>query len=392
MENKQQIDELSKLNRQIALLEEEKSDLIDRVKRLSLQGREKTTLIKNLFDYLPNGVVMFDSKRQVIQANQAAATIFSIEKRQLIGKNCTELFHCYEKNGSCPVLDQHQSVNKMRTQCLSNDNMLLRSAVLNSDNDNTVVVESLVDITELVKAREEKTLALQTKSNFLANISHELRTPMHGILGCSNLLSEKTGELPEKFKVYLQTLESSSNRLWELIEKLFEASNLEEDSVKLQLKEIQLKHFFTELEDEFHLRLDDYKNQIEFIHHDLENRIVTDAMRLHQIILSLLDNASKFTEKGHICCESQIIEDDSHSILKIEVKDNGIGISAEKQQQIFNLFEQEDGSSERSYQGAGLGLTISRQLAMLMGGDIEVRSEPGVGSTFTLKVPVEVRK
>ena len=392
MGNKEQLDELSKLNRQIALLEEEKSDLIDRVKTLSLQGREKTTLIKNLFDYLPNGVVMFDNKRQVIQANQAAANIFSIEKRQLIGKNCTELFHCYEKNGLCPVLDQHQPVNKMRTQCLSNDSMLLRSAVLNSDKDNTVVVESLVDITELVKARVEKTLALQTKSNFLANISHELRTPMHGILGCSNLLSEKTDELPGKFKAYLQTLESSSNRLWELIEKLFEASNLEEDSVKLQLKEIRLKHFFTELEEEFHLRFDDYKNQFEFIHHNLECRVVTDAMHLHQIIFSLLENASKFTEKGYICCESRIIGDGSDSVLHIEVKDDGIGISAEKQQQIFNLFEQEDGSSERSYQGAGLGLTISRQLAILMGGDIEVRSEPGVGSTFTLKVPVEVRK
>jgi len=392
MKKNEQMDELTQLNRQIALLEEEKSDLISRVKTLSLQGKEKSTLIKNLFDYLPNGVVMFDSKRQVIQANQAAANIFSIEKRQLIGKSCTELFHCYEKNGLCPVLDQDQSVNKMRTQCLSNDSVILRSAVLNKDRDNAVVVESIVDITELVKARQEKTLALQTKSNFLANISHELRTPMHGILGCSNLLNDKKHEMPEKLQVYLQTLESSSNRLWELIEKLFEASNLEEDSIKLQLKEVHLKTFFTELEEEFHLRIDDFKNQFDFIHHHLDSYIVTDIMHLNQIIMSLLENATKFTEKGCISCESQIIESGADAILQVDVKDNGIGISAEKQQQIFNLFEQEDGSAERTYQGAGLGLTISRQLAILMGGDIDVQSEPGAGSTFTLKVPVDVKK
>jgi len=391
METKEKAAELDQLSRQVALLKEEKAELVKRVKDLSIQGKEKTALIRNLFDYLPNGVVMFDHNRQVIQANQAAANVFSIEKRELIGKRCTDLFHCYEKNDSCPVLDQHQSINKLRTQTHQCDSVILRSAVLNKDDNNTVVVETMVDVTEIEIANREKTLALQTKSNFLANVSHELRTPMHGILGCSNLLSSKKHELPEKLQVYLETLDKSSNRLWSLIEKLFEASNLEEDSVKLQLSTFECRNFFYELETEFHMRVDGYTNQVSFSYPAQEYLIVTDSIRLHQIIMTLLENASKYTEKGQIECHSQLIERESRSRLVVEVKDTGIGISPEKQQQVFNLFEQENGNADRSYQGAGLGLAIARQLSNLMGGDISLQSTPGEGSVFTLKVPVEIK-
>lgn len=391
METKEESAKLEQLSRQIALLKEEKAELVKRVKDLSVQGKEKTALIRNLFDYLPNGVVMFDHNRQVIQANQAAANVFAVEKRELIGKRCTELFHCYEKNDSCPVLDQQQSINKLRTHAHQCDRVILRSAVLNKDDNNTVVVETMVDVTEIETANREKTLALQTKSNFLANISHELRTPMHGILGCSNLLSSKKQELPEKLQVYLETLNVSSNRLWSLIEKLFEASNLEEDSVKLQLSTFECRNFFTELETEFHMRVDKYINQVSFSHPSQEHMVVTDPIRLHQIIMALLENASKYTEKGKIECNSRLTEHEGRSQLVVEVKDTGVGITSEKQQQIFNLFEQENGNEDRTYQGAGLGLAIARQLSNLMGGDISLQSSPGEGSVFTLRVPVEIR-
>ena len=392
METKEKAAELDQLSRQIALLKEEKTELVKRVKDLSIQGKEKAAMIRNLFEYLPNGVVMFDHNRQVIQANQAAANIFAIEKRQLIGKRCTELFHCYEKNDSCPVLDQHQSINKLRTQAHQCDRVILRSAVLNKDDNNTVVVETMVDVTEIDTANREKTLALQTKSNFLANVSHELRTPMHGILGCSNLLSSKKQELPEKLQVYLETLATSSSRLWSLIEKLFDASNLEEDSVKLQLSTFESRVFFAELEAEFHMRVDEYTNQVVFSHPSQEHVIVTDPIRLHQIIMTLLENASKYTEKGKIECHSRLTEYEGGSQLVVEVKDTGIGISPERQQHIFNLFEQENGNEDRGYQGAGLGLAIARQLSNLMGGDILLQSTPGEGSVFTLTVPVEIKK
>jgi len=379
------------LQKQIERLEEEKSELVKRVRELSLQGREKASLIKNLFDYLPNGVVMFDHNRNVIQVNQATAKVFSMEKRQMIGMNCTELFNCYEKNMSCPVLDSNFPVNKLRTNSHRCGRLLLRSAVLNQDGDSTVVVESLVDITEQENAAREKTLALQTKSNFLANISHELRTPMHGILGCCNLLISKEDELPEKLKVYLETLDKSATRLWSLIEKLFDASDLEEDSIKLQLSEFELGVFFNDLENEFRMSVDEYKNRAVFKHESAKSRIVSDPIRLQQIITALLENASKYTEKGLIECSSQLIETDNQALLEVIVKDNGIGIDTKRQQSIFNLFEQEDSSEGRHYQGAGLGLAISQQLAALMGGEISLVSDQNKGSSFTLLVPVTVK-
>jgi len=391
MDENNQNAELAKLTRHIALLEEEKSELVNRVRDLSVQGKEKANLIKSLFDYLPNGVVMFDENRNVMQVNQATANVFSMDKRQMIGKNCTELFHCYEKNMSCPVLDNHLSVNKLRTDAQACGRLLLRSAVRNSEGASTVVVESLVDITELETAAREKTMALQTKSNFLANVSHELRTPMHGILGCSNLLNAKKENLPENLQVYLETLDDSANRLWSLIEKLFEASNLEEDAIKLQLSEFSTDQFFEDLEVDFRTRVDEFKNKVIFRYHMDEQSIVTDPIRLHQIIITLLENATKYTEKGMIECSSSIADIDGQSTLIVEVKDNGIGIAKNQQKNIFNLFEQEDGSAERVYQGAGLGLAIARQLASLMGGDIELESEQGKGSTFTLFVPVGIK-
>lgn len=392
MDNTTKNSELIELQRQIALLQEEKSELVSRVRELSIQGKEKSSLIKNIFNYLPNGVVMFDHNRNVMQVNQATADIFGLDKRLMIGKNCTELFSCYKKTMSCPVLDRQQSVNKIRTDTYNCDRLLLRSAVLNKDGDDSVVIESLVDITELENATREKVLALQTKSNFLANVSHELRTPMHGILGCSNLLTSKKDQLPDKFQVYLETLNASASRLWALIEQIFEASNLEDDSVILQKSAFELDTFIKDIEAEFRMSVDEYKNEVVFINETTNQSIISDAMRLRQIMMVLLENATKYTSKGRIECRLMVIEADHQPSLQIAVKDNGVGIDPGRQQYIFNLFEQENGAENRQYQGAGLGLAIAQQLARLMGGSIELESEPGKGSTFRLIIPVDFKK
>ena len=382
--------EFAKFQRQVALLEEEKAELVKRVKDLSLQGKEKTDLIRSLFDYLPNGVVMFNEDHQVIQINQAAADILCRDKRMLIGKSCSDLFSCYEKNNSCPVLSQDESLESVRTNCHCCDHVLLRSAVLSMMDGSRVVVESLVDVSELEQATREKILALQTKSNFLANFSHELRTPMHGIIGFSNLLMLKKDELSEDLVSYVETLDKSASRLWQLIEKLFEASNLEENSVRLQLSTFSLSEFLTELENSFKLHHNNYQNKVVFECKADDCHLITDKMRLLQILMSLLENASKYTNGGLIECIADVVEENGKLLLKVDVKDNGIGVAENSQQKIFNLFEQEDETSKRAYQGTGLGLAIAKQLAVLMGGGIVLESEQGKGSVFTLTVPVDV--
>lgn len=388
MHNNQPSSDLRSLEKQIALLEEQKAELVARVRELSLRDREKNNLIRTLFDKLPYGVMMLDEGRNVVQINQAAADILNQEKRHLIGKNCTELLTCYKQNQGCPVLEQDQSLNQVRSSCITSDKSLLRSAVVNDGPAGRIIVESFGDISELDRATIEKTIALQTKSNFLSNISHELRTPMHGIMGFSELLNAHSTELPETTKKYLQELDNSAQRLWSLLEKLFQAASLEENTISIEKVSCDFSNFSSELEKEVRLLFSGSSNQIAFKCAPTIGYVDIDPLKLHQILIGLLENANKFTKNGSIelVAEKEISE--RGSFLVICVADTGVGIAKHKITEIFHLFEQEDGSTNRPYQGAGLGLAIARQLAILMGGDIALKSEQGKGSVFTLRLPV----
>ncbi|MCK5334563.1 MAG: PAS domain S-box protein, partial [Gammaproteobacteria bacterium] len=233
MQNKTEKIDIQDLQRQIELLQEEKSELVSRVRDLSLRDREKSVQIRTLFDNLPYGVVMFDENRNIVQINQSAAKMLGFEKRQLIGRNCTEVMDCYERHLGCPVLDNSETLDQVRTGCFECGKTLLRSAVKNKGADGVVIVESFGDITELERATMAKTLALQTKSNFLSNISHELRTPMHGIIGFAELLSLDTSGLNEHAQSNIKELKQSASRLWKLLEKLFQAASLEENNLQV---------------------------------------------------------------------------------------------------------------------------------------------------------------
>jgi signal transduction histidine kinase len=265
---------------------------------------------------------------------------------------------------------------------------LLRSAVVNESANGRFIVESFGDITELDQAVIEKTLALQTKSNFLSNISHELRTPMHGIMGFTDLLAERSEEMGGSSKSYITELKHSANRLWGLLEKLFQAASLEENTVQLHTTLFDFSIFIEDLRKEVALTLDKGTNHFELNYDSTIGKIGCDVLKLHQILIGLLENAFKYTKNGEVELVATIDKKQDARFLRVCVKDTGIGISENKQYEIFNLFEQEDGSVNRPYQGAGLGLAISRQLAILMGGDITVKSVQGKGSEFILSLPV----
>lgn len=388
MQYKSEKIDIQDLQKQIELLQEEKSELVSRIRDLSLRDREKSVQIRILFDNLPYGVVMFDEDRNIVQINQSAAELFGYEKRQLIGRNCTEVMDCYERHLSCPVLDGEQSLNQVRTGCFKCDKTLLRSAVQNKGADGVVIVESFGDITELERATMAKTLALQTKSNFLSNISHELRTPMHGIIGFAELLSLDSAGLNERAQSNIKELRQSASSLWKLLEKLFQAASLEENSLQVHAARFDFAVFIADFEKEIRLAYSGSGNELVFDIDSSVTYITTDELKLHQVLMGLLENAIKYTDNGRIELNIQFEQQADVSYLNASIRDNGIGITPQKQREIFDLFEQEDGSSTRSYQGAGLGLAISKQLALLMGGDITLQSEPGKGSVFNLRLPV----
>jgi len=257
--------------------------------------------------------------------------------------------------------------------------------------------------TELTKARneiEEKAkdleIASKYKSEFLANMSHELRTPLNSIIVLSQLLSEnKKQNLTDKQIEYANTINSSGSDLLDLINEILDLSKIEAGRIELHPETIDLKEILNQMEMFFKPMVE--KKGLSFSLHideQVPSGIFVDNQRLQQILKNLLSNALKFTEKGEIKLEVRkpLNLPEAYrpgSFITFTVSDTGIGIPQDKLKIIFEAFQQADGTTSRRFGGTGLGLTISRSFAQVMGGDIQLTSEEGKGSEFTLLLPVK---
>ncbi len=264
--------------------------------------------------------------------------------------------------------------------------------------------EELKKATEEIerKARELE-MASKYKSEFLANMSHELRTPLNSILVLSQILSSnKQGNLTEKQIQAAKTIYSSGNSLLSIINEVLDLSKVESGKIELVIEETPLKELIQEMDELFNPLAREKGISLECkLENNLPENIKTDAQRLKQIIRNLISNAIKFTHEGTV--ELSIYKPGKEAkfyngklnyknSLAFKVKDTGIGIPADKQKVIFEAFCQVDGSTTRKYGGTGLGLTISKKFAELLGGEIHVYSEEGKGSEFILYLPLNTKQ
>ena len=252
----------------------------------------------------------------------------------------------------------------------------------------------------LEEKAEQLALTSKYKSEFLANMSHELRTPLNSLLILARLLSDNPeSNLTSKQVEYSQTIYSAGNDLLGLINDILDLAKIESGTISVNAEPILFADLQVHLERTFRQVAVDRKLDFHMrFSEQLPRTLYTDAKRLQQVLKNLLANAFKFTERGQVELEISVVTqgwslekarlNQADQVISFAVSDTGIGIAPEKQQIIFEAFQQEDGTTSRRYGGTGLGLSISREIAQLLGGEIRLTSELGQGSTFTLYLPL----
>ncbi len=385
----------------LQLLQHTRASLNDSKKlsqQLTEQQRElrKLALIASRTD---NAVILTDAQRRIVWVNDgftrltgyppeevmgqvpgnllqgehtSPATIAMIRERLTSGKGFSAELLNYHKNGSPYWV-------AIEVQPITDG----QGNITNFMSIETDITQRKQAEQELAKARDQAEAANRAKSEFLAMMSHEIRTPLNGVIGFAKLLQQT--RLTKKQRDFIQTINISAETLLALINDILDLSKIESGRMELENVPLDLNHSLTtalrlvagtaaEKGIALHCQLDE----------NLPRWIIGDPVRLHQVLLNLLSNAVKFTERGEV----ELRAERWHDMLRITVRDTGIGIDHRTQETLFCAFTQADASTSRRYGGTGLGLTISARLVKLMRGTLRLDSEPGQGSLFEARLPL----
>jgi len=300
------------------------------------------------------------------------------QSEQTLRKNQAEL---EEKNEQLQVQQEELRVANEELEVKAKDLELSRNIVegKNSDLEQAQL--------EIQRRAEELEIASKYKSEFLANMSHELRTPLNSLLILSKMLADNgAGNLDKKQVEFAQTIYDSGADLLELINDILDLSKIEAGKMDVHLELLRCDDLVSELHQQFEPVARDKGIEFKIDTENAPETWLTDIQKLSQILKNFLSNAFKFTQQGEVLLD---ITRQNQEHIKLSVKDTGIGIPEEKRKSIFEAFQQADGTTSRKYGGSGLGLSICRELAKLLGGKIMLESQDNMGSTFSLLLPMQ---
>lgn len=380
----------------------DKDDLLDSlITSLNMLGEEinYSTVTKeyftDIFNTIPDFVIVVNELGNIITVSKNVLEELEETANTITNFSICELFS--EKIGFKKLLDSidGKKIFHFKTIDGSLVPVTIKTANFIESNDQEIrSVFILSNISEIIQYQKELENALKRaeesdrlKSAFLANVSHEIRTPMNGILGFADLL--KAPNLIEKDKKeFLEIIEQSGNRMLETINDIIDISKIEAGQVVIEQKEIKLNKELNEIYHFFKFEAEQKEIKLSFQPAFPDNRdiIITDKKMLTGIIINLVKNAIKFTERGRIEYGYTV----KKKMLEFFVKDTGIGIAEDNQKFIFNRFAQEEQGLKKQFEGSGLGLSISKAYTNMLGGEIRVESEPTKGSQFYFTIPLKL--
>jgi PAS domain S-box-containing protein len=361
-----------------------------------------STEIQDLYNNAPCGYHSIDGDARIIAMNDTELKWLEYTREEVVGRLL--IYDLLEEETAKSVRENFPEFKRrgfvkerrltMRAKSGRTFPVVLNSIAVYDDNGDYMSSRSTVyDITEQQKnetaLKEAKQQALESanvKEQFLANMSHEIRTPINSVIGFTNLLQKTT--MTEEQKQFVNLIQSASENLLTIINDILDISKIEAGMLRIEKNPFSLRGLCNSIETMFYHKAREKSLSFSiYIQENIPDTLNGDAVRLTQILVNLISNAIKFTQKGGITINITLVNQTSESArLRFMVKDSGIGIPADKLEAVFERFEQGETDTTRKYGGTGLGLSIVRNLVELQGGTISVNSEPGKGTEFIFEI------
>ncbi len=366
--------------------------------RLYTTSKRQQQYFGELVRNSPVAIVTLNREYMVVECNPAFEQLFGYAQAEAVGRNLDELITTEETRTEAvgytrEALDHPvQGMGRRRRKDGTMVDVEILGVPVIVDEERVGLMGLYHDITELLRARREAEAANSAKSQFLASMSHELRTPLNAIIGYSEMLQEEVEDLgQESISADLAKIHTAGRHLLSLINDVLDLSKIEAGKMELFAEVFDAGSMVQEVVTTVAPLLKKNANRFDVHVPDELGTMCTDLTKVRQVLLNLLSNASKFTEHGTITLtvvRDRVGEED---VVTFTVADSGIGMAPEHMDRIFEAFSQAEASTTSRYGGTGLGLAITRRFCHMMGGDLLVESEAGHGSTFTIRLPAELR-
>jgi PAS domain S-box-containing protein len=362
--------------------------------RLYTEAQRQRQYFESLVLNSPVAIVSLGLGHEVVSCNPAFEKLFGYSSDEAVGRPLDDLISTADTRSEAEAYTREaldhavHGIGRRRRKDGAFVDVEILGVPVEVDGERLGLMGLYHDITELLEARREAEAANSAKSQFLANMSHELRTPLNAIIGYSEMLQEEVADLGQTELVPdLGKIHTAGRHLLALINDVLDLSKIEAGKMELYLEEFDVQAMVEDVATTVRPLIGKNGNRLEVHCPPAVGEMRGDLTKIRQMLLNLLSNASKFTSDGKIDLDVARERDGGDEALVFRVRDTGIGMTPEQQQKVFEAFAQAEASTARKFGGTGLGLAISKRFCEMMGGGIELESEPGKGSTFTIRLP-----